>query len=49
MIAQRFIYTGEWPTSYRVVTFFGETLLCYRQAETRGTGWLFSRRGGLGI
>jgi hypothetical protein len=31
MLVQKFIYTGEWPTSYRVVTLFGDVLLCYRQ------------------
>ena len=53
MIAQRFIYTGEWPTSYRVVTFFGETLLCYRQWSTRGyplaSRWDFKATGGITI
>jgi hypothetical protein len=53
MLAQRFIYTGEWPTSYRVVTFFGEVLLSLRQT-TRGRGqpltgrWDF-KAGGLSI
>jgi hypothetical protein len=53
MLAQQFIYTGEWPTSYRVVTFFGEVLICLRQT-TRGRGqpltgrWDF-RTGGLSI
>lgn len=53
MLAQRFIYTGEWPTSYRVVTLFGEVLFCYRQT-TRGRGsplkgrWDF-RGGGITI
>ena len=49
MIAQRFIYTGERPTSFRVVTFFGETLLCYRQWSTRGSPlksrWAFTGGG----
>jgi hypothetical protein len=35
MLAQEFIYTGEWPTSYRVVTLFGRTLLCYRQVSRK--------------
>lgn len=37
MLVQEFIYTGEWPESYRVVTLFGTVLLCYRQV-TRGRG-----------
>jgi hypothetical protein len=53
MLAQQFIYTGEWPTSYRLVTFFGEVLVCFRQT-TRGRGqpltgrWDF-KTGGLSI
>jgi hypothetical protein len=50
MIAQRFVYTGERPTSYRAVTFFGETLLCYRQWSMRGyplrSRWDFKSTGG---
>lgn len=30
MIAQRFIHTGDWPVSYRVLTFLGEPLLALR-------------------
>jgi hypothetical protein len=54
MMAQRFVYSGEWPTSYRVVTLFGETLLCYRQA-TKGRGyplsgrWNFRATGGISV
>jgi hypothetical protein len=53
MLAQQFIYTGEWPTSYRVVTFFGEVLMSVRQT-TRDRGqpltgrWDF-KTGGLSI
>jgi len=37
LLIQEFIYTGEWPNSYRVMTFFGEPILCYRQqTDTRG-------------
>ena len=47
------IYTGEWPTSFRVVTLFGEILLCYRQTSSRGlplTGrWDFRDTGGINI
>lgn len=53
MLAQRFVYTGEWPTSFRVVTLFGEVLLSYR-IQTRGegpglTGRFEFGRGGLSI
>jgi len=27
MIIQKFLYTGEWPVSYRVITVFGEVVL----------------------
>ena len=37
LIAQRFVYTGEWPTSYRVSTLFGHVLASYRQT-TKGRG-----------
>jgi hypothetical protein len=53
MLAQRFIYTGEWPTSFRVITMFGKVLLCYRQVSSRGqplTGrWNFKATGGISI
>jgi hypothetical protein len=54
MLAQRFIYTGEWPTSYRVVTLFGDVLLCYRQiTSSRGQAlkgrWRFTDTGGVSI
>jgi len=54
MIAQRFIYTGERPSSYRVVTMFGEVLLCYRQtSQSRGFPlkgrWNFRDTGGINI
>ncbi len=54
MLAQTFVYTGEWPVSYRVVTLLGEVLVCYRQV-TRGRGtplvdrWRFRDSGGLSI
>jgi hypothetical protein len=54
ILVQRFIYTGEWPTSFRVVTLFGETLLCYRQtSRSRGLPlkgrWNFGETGGISI
>ena len=53
MLAQEFIYTGEWPTSYRVVTLFGRTLLCYRQVSRKHGPplkgkWAFDV-GGIGV
>jgi hypothetical protein len=30
MLAQRFVYTGPWAVSYRVVTLFGKALLAWR-------------------
>jgi hypothetical protein len=54
MVVQEFIYTGEWPTCYRVLTLFGEALLCYRFTST-GHGkplsgrWGFSDFGGTSI
>lgn len=30
MIAQKFIYTGEWPTAYRVLTYFGSPIVAVR-------------------
>jgi hypothetical protein len=30
MLAQRFIYTGPWPLSYRVLTYFGTPLISYQ-------------------
>lgn len=54
MIAQQFIYTGMWPTSYRVVTMFGDALLCYRQTSRKGQHplngrWDFQTTGGISI
>ena len=30
LLAQRFVYTGPWSVSYRVTTFFGRALFCWR-------------------
>lgn len=54
MLAQKFIYTGPWPTSFRVVTLFGEVLLCYRQTSTAHGNplpgrWRFRDTGGINI
>ncbi len=54
MLAQKFVYTGPWPTSFRVITLFGEVLLCYRQTSTahgyplQGR-WRFRDTGGINI
>ena len=29
MFAQKFVYTGRWPSNYRIVTLFGKTLMCW--------------------
>lgn len=54
LLAQRFVYTGKWPSNYRVVTLFGRALLCwrceasheYRPLESR---WDFKARGGVTV
>src|SRR5581483_1850819 len=54
MLAQRFVYSGPWPTTYRVITFFGEVLLSYRQTSQShgpalGGRWNFKEFGGINI
>ncbi len=54
MLAQRFIYTGTWPSNYRVVTFFGRALLCWRcEAAHRyvplHSRWDFKAKGGITV
>jgi hypothetical protein len=44
-IVQEFIYTGPWPTSYRVVTLFGTPLVAYRIDADRDRPGLPSRYG----
>jgi hypothetical protein len=44
-IVQEFIYTGPWPTSYRVVTLFGTPLVAYRIDADRSRPGLPSRYG----
>jgi hypothetical protein len=34
LIAQRFVYTGPWAVSYRVCTFFGRALYCWRSEQS---------------
>lgn len=54
LLAQRFVYTGKWPVSYRVVTLFGRRLLCWRcEADHRyvplDSRWGFKARGGITV
>jgi hypothetical protein len=45
MLAQRFIYTGRWPVSYRVLTYFGIPLLACRYDGRRDLAPLESADG----
>lgn len=47
MLAQEFIFTGEWPQSFRVMTLFGQAVLCMHQ-RTMGRGKPLSGRWGFG-
>ena len=54
LLAQRFIYTGMWPSNYRVVTFFGRALLCWHcEAAHRyvplRSRWDFKAKGGITV
>jgi glutathione synthase/RimK-type ligase-like ATP-grasp enzyme len=53
LIAQRFIYTGPWPVSYRVTTLFGKTLFAWQaRADSKRQALLGPDRfenGGLSI
>ena len=54
LIAQRFIYTGKWPSNYRVVTFFGRALLCWQCEAAHHYGplhsrWDFKAKGGITV
>lgn len=54
LLVQRFVYTGRWPSNYRVVTLFGEPLLSwhceashdYWPLESR---WDFKATGGITV
>jgi hypothetical protein len=53
LIAQRFVYTGPWAVSYRVCTFFGRALYCWRveqshQKRPLGSHWDFGGGEGVG-
>ena len=43
MMAQRFVYTGPWAVSYRVCTFFGRALYCWRVEQSHQKRRLESR------
>jgi hypothetical protein len=54
LLAQRFIYTGKWPSNYRVVTLFGRPLLCWHcEAAHRyvplHSRWDFKAKGGITV
>ena len=34
LLAQRFVYTGPWAASYRICTFFGRALYCWRVEQS---------------
>jgi len=43
LLAQRFVYTGPWAVSYRVTTFFGRALFCWRVEQSHEKRRLESR------
>ena len=43
MLAQRFVYTGPWAVSYRVCSFFGRALYCWRVEQSHEKRPLESR------
>lgn len=45
MLAQRFVYTGPFPASYRVLTCFGEPLLALRYESIQGNAPLSGPEG----
>jgi len=54
LLAQRFIYTGKWPSNYRVVTFFGRALLCWHCEAAHHyvplhSRWDFKAKGGITV
>ncbi|MEO8143051.1 MAG: hypothetical protein ABI654_02450, partial [Betaproteobacteria bacterium] len=54
LLAQRFIYTGKWPSNFRVVTFFGRALMSWRcEASHRyvplHSRWDFKAKGGITV
>ncbi len=54
LLAQRFVYTGTWPANYRVVTLFGDALLCWRCEASHDfvplrSRWDFKAKGGITV
>ena len=54
LLAQRFIYTGTWPSNFRVVTFFGRALMCWRCEAAHHhvplrSRWDFKAEGGITV
>jgi hypothetical protein len=54
LLAQRFIYTGKWPSNFRVVTFFGRALMCWRCEAAHHhvplhSRWDFKAEGGITV
>lgn len=54
LLVQRFVYTGRWPSNYRVVTLFGEPLMSWRCEQSREhrpleSRWDFKALGGLSV
>jgi hypothetical protein len=43
LLAQRFVYTGPWAVSYRVLTLFGRALYCWRAEQSHQKRRLESR------
>jgi len=54
LLAQRFVYTGTWPSNFRVVTLFGDALLCWRCEASHSyvplrSRWDFKAKGGITV
>ena len=54
LLAQRFIYTGTWPSNFRVVTLFGRALMCWRCEAAHHhvplhSRWDFKAEGGITV
>ncbi len=54
MLVQRFVYTGPWASSYRVVTLFGKALMCWHcemdhELPPLNSRFGFAEQGGINI
>jgi len=54
LLVQRFVYTGTWPSNYRVVTLFGDALLAWRCEASHDyvplrSRWDFKAQGGITV